>query len=371
MKRIFVKILCAMLALTTVFSLASCGKKYDVICIADENGEIAAGFNENMLSFHMSMEKTTLLYQLGFTEDTPEIWNYTLGQMLGESVVEQYADKTFAQYNNDVALENAKRMVAASYLFDKMKNEDTVEGKVIKAEADKMDAQIDNVISQLQLTIGSKANFEAFISGAGITMDDLRKYYEMSHKTTALRSAVYVSEDAKKEYFSKNYAIVKHILINTESKTNEAGGKVSLTAEEKNAKMAEVRAIEARLAAGEDFETVYAEFDGTDPGTQYYTDGYFVTANNKYMPEFQDAALTMKDGETKTVYTSYGAHIMKKYPMDADKYNKYTDVANEITTVLSSAAYSDLLNPYIAKVTVNGETFAKYGMEFVSMLKPE
>ncbi len=372
MKSLFVRIFCTVLVVTAAaLSLASCGKEYDTICIRNDNGEIGAGFNENMVSFHMAMEKTTTLAQLGYTEDNPQLWSYKLSDLLGDAVVESVADMTFGEYNDQLALESAKRMVVASYLFDTMKNEETVEGKYLSAANEKMDAQVDNVVSELQLTLGSKAKFESFISGAGITMEDFRKYYEMNYKTTELRNAVYVSEDEKKEYFKNNYAIVKHILINTETKTNEAGEKVSLTAEEKEAKLAEVRTLEARLSAGEDFETIYMEFDGTDPGTQYYTEGYFVTNNNKFVTEFQNAALEMKEGEIRTVYTSYGAHIMKKYPMDAEKYNLYSDTKSEIDTVLASVAYTKLLEPYIAKVQVNDEVVANYNMSVVSMLKPE
>ncbi len=371
MKRTFTKILCLMLALTmAAFSLVSCGEKYDVIYIEDENGEIAAGFNENMVSFHMAMEKTTILAQLGMSEDNPELWNVTLSDLLGTDVVDEVSQQTFGEYNDGIALDSAKKMIAASYLFDVMKEQDTVEGKVLKAADAKMEAQVDNTVSELQLTMGSKENFESFIGGAGISMEDFRKYYEMSYKTIELRGAVYVSEDEKKDYFADKYAIVKHILINTASKTNEAGEKVSLTAEELAAKTAEVRAIEARIAAGEDFESVYAEYAAADPGTQYYTEGYFVTNNGKFVSQFQDAALDMAEGEIRTVNTEYGVHIMKKYPMDANKYNYYSDVKSEIETVLTSEAYTKLIEPYVQKITVDEEAVAKYSMSMVSMLKP-
>lgn len=372
MKNIFARILCAVLVVTTAaFSLTSCGKKYDTIYIEDDNGEIAEGFNENMVSYHMSMEKTATLASIGYQEDIPELWTYKLSDFLGDAVIDSVSDMTFGEYNDKIALDSAKKMVVASYLFDTMKDEETVEGKYLSASYAKMDAWVDNVVSELQYTIGSKADFESLLSSVGITMEDFRKYYEMNYKTTELRGAVYVSEEEKMDYFEDNYAIVKHILINTETKTNEAGEKVSLTAEEKEAKLAEVRTIEARLSAGEEYETVYEELAVSDPGTQVYTEGYFVTNDNKFMPEFQDAALDMKEGETRTVYTSYGAHIMKKYPMDKTKYNLYADVKNNIDTVLLSAAYTKMLEPYIAKVKVNEEVLANYKMELISMLKPE
>ena len=371
-----VKILSILVVLSMMaFSLASCStKKYDVICLEDENGEIVQGFNENMLSFHMSMEKTDFLVNsLGSTADIPEFWTVTVGeyaQIIGDEAVPGMEDKTFADIQNEAAMRTAKDMIAASYMYEQLKGQDNVTGRLLADSDKKLEAQIDNQVSQIQLAIGSKEDFNSFISGLGITMEDFRKYCEMSYKATELRKAVDVSEDDKKEYFGESYAIVKHILVNTNSKTNEAGEKVSLTAEEKEAKLSEVKTIEARIASGEEFEAIFTEYEGADPGNAIYTEGYFVTDNGKFMPEFQDAALTMAEGEIKTVYTSYGAHVMKKYPMDKEKYNIYSDTSSEIETVLRNKAYSDLIKPYSEKVKTKDEVIAKYSMATVPMMTP-
>ena len=374
MRKTFSRMICLITSLAlSVLTLASCGKKYDTIYIEDENGDIAAGFNENMVSFHMTVEKTAMLVGMGSQTDIPELWTMTVGEyakQLGMEPVESLANTTFDEFYTDSAVDSAKRIVVSSYLFDKMKGENTVAGKLLAAADKKVEAQVDNIISQLQITIGSKDDFESFISGMGITLEDLRKYYEMNQKMIDLKTAVDVSEDEKKAYFSDNYAIVKHILINTNSKTNDAGEKVALTPEEKQAELDKVKQIEARLNAGEDYETVFAEFDGTDPGTQIYTEGYFVTNDNKYMPEFQDAALSMKEGEIRTVYTDYGAHIMKKYPMDTEKYNAYSDIYNEITTTLTARAFNNLINPYLNKVNIDEKTVKEYSMSKVAMMQP-
>lgn len=374
MKVRFVKILCAVLIISmTALTFASCGKKYDAIYLEDDKGDIAVGFNENMVSYHMAMEKTSILRGMGLQEDMPELWTMTIGEYakaLGYEPEPSLKDMSFEEYYNDSAIKNAKRMVAASYLFDRMKGQDTVAGRLLAASDKKLEAQVDNVVSELQVSIGSKDDFESFISGLGITLEDFRKYYEMSFKTTELRKVVDVSEEEKMDYFAKNYSIVKHILINTNSKTNDAGEKVSLTAEEKQAELDKVKQIEARLAAGEEYEVIYAEYEGTDPGTAMYSEGYFVTDNNAFMPEFQNAALTMKEGEVRTVYTSYGAHIMKKYPMDPKKYSLYNDIKTDIESTLSTRAFNSLVNPYIDRVKTDDKILEDYTLSKVSMLNP-
>ena len=62
----------ALVVIMSAVSFTSCIKKYDAIYFEGANGEIVSGFNENMLSYHMSMEKTTLLYGMGITSDVPE-----------------------------------------------------------------------------------------------------------------------------------------------------------------------------------------------------------------------------------------------------------------------------------------------------------
>lgn len=352
----------------TACYLTSCGNKYDTIYYEDENEEIVSGFNENMFSFHMSMEKTTQLYSMGLTADYPELWSMSVSKfanLLGMEAANDIENLTIADIADKSAVESAKKMVVAEYLYDTMKGEETVTGKLLADADKKLEAQVDNTVSQLQLSIGSKEQFESFISGFGITLDDFRKYYEMSYKATSLRSSVDVSEEEKQKYFLENYSTVKHILINTNSKTNDAGEKVSLTDEEKQTKLNEVTQIEARLSAGEAFEDIFEEYKDTDPGNSLYPNGYLVTDDNAYMPEFQNAALTMEEGEIRTVYTDYGAHIMKKYPTDV---SRYTEVNSSVTSAITDTKYTQLLTPYLNNVKINDEVVSKYSVATVSYM---
>ncbi len=369
MKKTLKKTLAALAVFSiTACYLTSCGNKYDTVYYEDENGEIVSGFNENMFSFHMSMEKTTQLYSMGLTADYPELWSMSVSKfanLLGMEASSDIENLTVADIADKSALESAKKMVVAEYLYDTLKGEETVTGKLLADADKKLEAQVDNTVSQLQLSIGSKEQFESFISGFGITLDDFRKYYEMSYKATSLRSSVDVSEEEKQEYFLENYSTVKHILINTNSKTNDAGEKVSLTDEEKQTKLNEVTQIEARLSAGEAFEDIFEEYKDTDPGNSLYPNGYLVTDDNAYMAEFQNAALTMEEGEIRTVYTDYGAHIMKKYPTDV---SRYTEVNSSVTSAITDTKYTQLLTPYLKNVKINDEVVSKYSVATVSYM---
>ena len=375
MKRVFIKILSLMLVVTMAAGvLCSCGKKYAVIYIEDDNGEIAAGFNENMVAFHMAWEKTSNIVGMGMTEDNPQIWETTIGDFaksLGQEAAEGYSDVTLGEFYTESAVTSAKTLVAAAYLFDMMKDDETPEGKLLAAADRKLEAQVDNTVSELQLSIGSKEDFESFISGAGISMEDFRKYYEISQKAIELKSAVYVSEEEKKDYFAKNYVVVKHFIINNVYKVNEAGdANVALTAEELAEKNAEIENVRARLNSGEEYEAIFEEYKHTDPGNAIYTEGYFVTRNSGLVPEFEDAAFSMEEGEVRFVKTQYGTHVMKKYALDPEKYLLYSDTKQNIDQQTANAAYSKLVKPYAEKVKVNSEIVANYSMNVVSMLKP-
>jgi len=392
-----------MLATVTVFASCSCGNttdtdtkkgkdtsleqndgnkesvlnsKYKVICLKDEDGNIASGFNENMTAFHMTLEKTTLLAMLGAERDMPEFWDMTVEEyaMLTGEVPDGLApDTTLGEYYGEYAVDNAKQMIAAEYLYDIMKDMDTPQGKLIAESDKKLEAQVDNLVSQMQLSLGSKEDFESFITGLGITLKDFRKYYEMSQKKIDLGKVIDVSEEEKIGYFVDNYVVVKHILVNTAFKYNDEGTQqVQLTQEEIDAKKSELELIEARLSAGETFEEIYNEYNAAgkndDPGVFYNPDGYLVSESSSYVPEFKEAALDMEIGEVRTVETDYGYHVMMRCHLDPERYNESTAEYNSITSTLTNKKLNEMLKPYIDRITVDTETLDKYTIASVPMM---
>ncbi len=361
MKRVL-KSLCFTLlaAVISVTSLVSCGESRNVIYYEDGNGKIIAAMNENMFSYHLSENKTVYLYSFGSTTDAAEFWNIQASE----------DGRTIGDYAFDTIVNNAREMVASAYVYEDTKN-NVEEMKDALAENDiQIEKQVDELMNQLISTQGSKSGLESFLSGYGIDIKNLRSYYELYYKMTTLQNAITVSEDEKKDYFRDNYSIVKHILVNTSFKVKDDGSRVSLTEAELAEKKALAESINARLSAGESFEELWEIYKDSDAaGAQMYPEGYFVRKNSNFTVEFEEAALDMKEGEIRTIESSYGIHIIKKYPMDAEKYNLYTDVYSDLDKSVAGIIFDELIKPYMDNVKIDMDVLADYNIVSAPILQ--
>ena len=129
-----------------------------------------------------------------------------------------------------------------------------------------------------------------------LTVSNVFQYmhYNLSeYKTAEDRAKEYYN--AHKEEYKQHCAQVKHILIPV---TAEMSDKEAL------AKAKEI----ARKATPENFDSLIAENDN-DPGQQ--DEGYFVTEDTNFVPEFKEMALKLEKNEiSEPVKTSYGYHII-------------------------------------------------------------
>lgn len=347
MKNTFKKILCATLCLMLLcVNLTSCGKGEPVFSYGD------AIMNENMFSYHLSDNKTYYLLGIGATGDSAEFWNMQASQ----------EGKTVGDMAFSTIVKGAKEIVASACLYDETKK--AAEDKTAFNEADiQIEKQVDSLISQLTKSKGSKSELEAYLSGFGTDLENLRKYYTLYFKMAALQGSVAVSDEEKQDYFDKNYSVVKHILVNTSFKVRDDGSKVSLTEEEKAEKVTLAEEINTRLLAGESFEELWEIYKDSDAsGAAKYYEGYFVGPNSSFTEAFQKAALDMAVGEIRTVQSTYGIHIIKKYPTDPEKYNLYSDVEAELIKDISNNKFNSLVEPHTEKVQVNDEVLAKYNI---------
>lgn len=346
------KLICAFLAFAmTALVTTSCGKTADVIYIADKNGNTVAAMNENIFSYHLSEQKSSFV-MFGVT-DSAEYWNKT----------PQSGGKSMGDIVFDYIVDSAKNIVAGAYLYDTVKN--SSEGAKVQFSQNDIDIekQLDSIEQQFISSMGSKSALESYLSGFGIDLKNLRKYNELLLKNDSLRSSIVPGEDEKKAYFEENYSIVKHILVNTTFKAKEDGSLVSLTEQEIAAKLELADSINARLSAGEVFEDLWEQYKDADAaGAAKYPQGYFVCENSSFTPTFKQAALDMQVGEIRTVKGDYGVHIIKKYPMDAEKYNLYEDVESAITNSIVNKIYSETIAPYAAAVTINSESLANFSI---------
>ncbi|MBR3848185.1 MAG: peptidylprolyl isomerase [Oscillospiraceae bacterium] len=146
------------------------------------------------------------------------------------------------------------------------------------------------------------------------------------------------------ETFGKDLICVKHVLV----MAKEADADYA----EKKAK---AESIAKRAKNGEDFDALIAEF-GEDPGMETNKGGYVMDTNG-YTPtggsmvaEFTAAATALEvGGVSDIVPSSYGFHIIKRYPMSAEHIA--TDLEG-FTAQLGNPLIGQVLSEYMEGIEV-------------------
>lgn len=144
---------------------------------------------------------------------------------------------------------------------------------------------------------------------------------------------------------SDNYIRVKHILIQADPNDAE--------------KKALAEKLCRRIKNGEDFEKLLEEY-GEDPGMMTNPDGYLIDSygftpdGSQMIQEFTDASVALKvDGVSAVVPTSYGFHIIKRYPINKAFTDSYIKANNEL---FGYNAFEETLSAYIGKVVISNRT---------------
>jgi parvulin-like peptidyl-prolyl isomerase len=131
--------------------------------------------------------------------------------------------------------------------------------------------------------------------------------------------------------------------------------------------------IMEKLDAGEDFETLLAEYN-TDPGmdSEDYADGYLVGEGAGYVEEFLNAALALEsDGDVSDpVQSDYGWHIIKRVSTESAhdvSYDEVKDVLDDyLQTNYREQYYSDMVDGWVSDdtlVTRYAENYASVGRD--------
>ena len=157
-------------------------------------------------------------------------------------------------------------------------------------------------------------------------------------------------EDEAKAYYEENKdadfkthsAQVKHILIPT---TDDNGNALS---EADKKKAHETAKSIAKKATAKNFDSLIKEYNN-DPGQP--DEGYYVTGNGTFVPEFKDMAMSLKEGEiSEPVETLYGYHII--YAKEVYEYMPYEDFEQGYI----SNRYNEISKQYITKWISESET---------------
>lgn len=339
------KILCLILALSMAAAMSGCGKKNEgsteVETNAEEQGDVIAkvggiAVTENDVEVYLGQIVPSVQQQTGSAPG----WEKTELQD-GKTARDMILDSVF----------DGIHITYAMYL----KARETG----LYSEADEKKFVDDEIDSQFG---GDDKQFEDFLSESGLKEGAVRKFLGIQGASQAMIES-YCSEEEAEDHFKNDYMCVKHILI-----TFAGDG----TGEDDADTLAKANAAYERAMAGESFEDLASEL-GQDPGLDV-EQGYVFT-DGEMVQEFEDASKALNVGEiSNPVKTSYGYHVIKRYPLPekgTETYDTYLANARyqlglERFEQESDAKYEEWKNEYKLDMTDGAREkidFSKYNSE--------
>ena len=258
-----------------------------------------------------------------------------VAEVNGEPVTQQEFDDEYAIYKNQFEAQLGEGALGQAHpeggtygevlgvnILEKLIMEKLVEKESTALNITVSDEEIETKMAEYVEEMNGQEKFNEFLESIQLSEEyfkaNLRKEILFDKYRAEVLKDVSVSEDSIKEYFEankENLVVIRasHILVDSEEKGLTALG---------------------RLNNGEDFEKV-AKDVSMDGSAQIGGDlGYF--PKGQMIPEFEDAAFELKEGETSgLVKTEVGYHIIKL----ADKKDSYEDLKDDIALVLKEDAY--------------------------------
>ncbi|MFH1174062.1 MAG: peptidylprolyl isomerase [archaeon] len=234
----------------------------------------------------------------------------------------------------------------------------TIEEKLLLQEAARQDIittddqvreALDSFITERGLT---QADLEGLLAQQGVTMQYFTDLIKKQLTLTALFNKtifneITVSDEDVQAYYDRNSAAfeapeqvtVKHILVSNATQEEPA---------------ALVEELKANISDGADFCTLVTEYT-EDPGSKDKC-GEYTFPRGVMVPEFEDAAFSLDDGDMAIVQTQFGYHLILKVETIAANPRPFSEVSDEIKNQLtqekSQQAYIAYLDELKAKANI-------------------
>lgn len=213
-------------------------------------------------------------------------------------------------------------------------------GVAITEEQQKeMDQQLQQVIEQL----GGEEEFQAHLDSMCISREGfigMNRVYFLNQgvKEKLEADGELTVTQADKDQMAQElkdqmglYA-AKHILLSTR-KMNDDGTYEDFSDEEKAAVEERAKAMRQQLRDAGDSEELFDQLmnefseDGRDEnGNLYAPDGYGLVYAGQMVPEFEEGALALKEGEIgDPIATAYGYHIIMRIPLDQEEFGQMVE----------------------------------------------
>lgn len=217
-------------------------------------------------------------------------------------------------------------------------------------------AQFDKMIRSFE----TKGEFSRYMSQYGADYDTILNYnyiQTVANKGQDLlfgeEGTMAATDTETKNFFDKSYITVGVIFINTKTKIYPNGKEVFLPEDEKAEKIRLAEELETKLAAGEDFATLAAEYSERGNEEQH-ADGYTFNRGGFENAVVEEKAFDMSVGDTLRVDTDEGVYILRRMTLNDEHF------ANEkiaIRYTLNEIKKFSLLADELDRFTVDSDFF--------------
>ncbi len=228
-------------------------------------------------------------------------------------------------------------MIKQAYALRKVAADNGV--TLSKDDKKSISEQLDELVTQM----GGKEEYETALKESYLTDELYRSLLEIDVLMDTLANTVfaeggqyYVTDEEVLRVVDEDYIRTTQILIAFN--------------EEEDAEATKARAEEVlkKAKAGEDFDTLVAQYN-EDPGMVDNTDGYYFTKGQMVTP-YEEASFALQENELSgLVESSYGYHIIKRLPKE-DAYIQAN--LEQFRTPLINAKWAELLQKAIDEMTV-------------------
>ena len=239
----------------------------------------------------------------------------------------------------------------------------------IKVDDNKIKGMAERYLKQVKARYPSTAEFAQDLRDNKLTEADLMKYYTDMLTENALTeqmisqqisSKVIVTEDETKTFYetTKDTLAVKPVtwqvgMIMREIKSSQAS---------KEAKLNELKALQARIRNGEDFATL-ASANSDCPSKEVGGDLGFFKSGMMVKP-FEDAAFALNIGEVSDVVeTQFGYHLIKMEEKKGDEIRVRHILKMVSASAADTLAEKTLMDSIRDRIT-KGESFAALATEY-------
>src|ERR1051326_8360129 len=212
------------------------------------------------------------------------------------------------------------------------KKNEKVKIEYVKITSDKYKAEVQPTAAEVQ------QNFTT--NQASYTIPERRNLVILIADQSKLEQTVNPTDlDLRRAYDQNqnNFRIgesvkVRHILLKTQGKPAADDAKIKAQAED----------ILKQVKAGANFADLvkkYSEDTASVPNGGEYT----VQRNGQMVPEFENAAFTLKPGQSDIIKTTYGYHIVQVMQHDPARLKPFEEVKGEIAAEWKKQRVNDLM----------------------------